>query len=712
MTFVYPLLLGGLLLAGLPVLLHFLVRKKPRTLLFPAYRFLLQKKRSNTRNLRLRNLLLLLMRMALLALLCVALSRPRLFHESIGLSRERPVAMVLIFDTTPSMEYKSNDLTRLDLAKKRALELLDQLPEDCRLMVLDAGDPDGFAREDWHKSLEKARQRIQSLTIRSESVPVTKAIDEAQRRYESWDDPEAQRIPKFVCVFSDRTKPSWQVDPAFKRGDQVQVLYFDVGIDAPTDLGIVQAELGGDRQSYRQGEKIPLSVVITSTAKMNSTLIVEFDRKVLKQPFHVDADKPETLAFEIDTRDLKPGFHQAEVRFETRDDALPHNDRRFVTFKVLEKPRVLVLADDLTRTRKFAFALELLHYAVDHRKVDDKVNLGSYEAAFLVGVAAPSEKLWRELAVQVSEGRSVAVIPPGEELVRIAYNNEEAQKVLPARLGQEVKSDGVAWNTWNDDQLRHPLLAPLRKWLGDEVSYDFIQAPRRAMRYWKVEKDGARVVVAYDDRHADPAIVERPASKQSGKVLLLTTPLDDRKESWNNYDENVTAFYLAVTMMCARHLCAEPESMKLNYHFVPPPPSVKMSSPAFARYVLSTGDSSEEIRFDANGRWAAERLVKPGNYLVEGSNPLVAQTEVIAKFSVNIVGAECDLTRWSVTDIESVLGENSVVPQDRRRSIVDTLTWDEPMELFPWLLIALLFLLAFENLLANRFYRQPGTEKE
>src|SRR5438132_216472 len=106
MTFVYPLLLGGLLLAGVPVLLHFLIRKKPATLLFPAFRFLIEKRRANTRNLRLRHLLLLLLRIALIALLCLALARPRVLHESIGLSREKPVALVLIFDTSPSMEYK------------------------------------------------------------------------------------------------------------------------------------------------------------------------------------------------------------------------------------------------------------------------------------------------------------------------------------------------------------------------------------------------------------------------------------------------------------------------------------------------------------------------------------------------------------------------------------------------------------------------------
>src|ERR1022692_3447377 len=165
MTFVYPLLLGGLLLAGLPVLLHFLIRKKPTTLLFAAFRFLMQKRRSNTRNLRLRHLLLLLLRMALLVLLCLALARPRLFYESFGLSREKPVAMILVIDTTPSMGYKTGDMTRLDLAKKRCLELLDQLPEDSRFLVLSTEPAGAGPREDWLKSVEKARQRVQSLAI-------------------------------------------------------------------------------------------------------------------------------------------------------------------------------------------------------------------------------------------------------------------------------------------------------------------------------------------------------------------------------------------------------------------------------------------------------------------------------------------------------------------------------------------------------------------
>ncbi len=700
MTFVYPLLLGGLLLAGLPVLLHFLVRRKPKTLLFPAYRFLIQKKRSNTRNLRLRHLLLLLLRVLLILVVCFALARPRLFHETLGLSREKPVALVLIFDTTPSMEYKVGDQTRLDLAKKRVLELLDRLPEDCHILILDAADPAGFGREDWLRSLDKARQRIQSLALRPESAPVTHALDEAYRRFEALD----ERTPRVACIFSDRTKASWDSTVSPKRDTDVQVLYFDVGVDEPIDLAITHAELGGGRPSFLEGEKIPLRALVQSSAlKGDHVLVVQVGGQSIEQHCHPEPGKPQTLALEIDAPalGLKPGFHQAEVRFETEGDLLPGNDRRFVTFRVLPKPRVLVLADDLKRTAHFVRVLEALNYAVTHQKaVDEKIDLNPFDAIFLIGVAAPSEKLWSNIA---SAGRNVCIALPGDEVKRSAYNSESAQKIMPAKVTEKVVGPPREWNL-GDADWGHPFLATYRRWLAGDVEYDFVTNPRTASRYWSVEPRSEKdVVVSYAGaRH--PAVVERAQAKNAAKVLLLTTPLDQQREAWNNYDEKLTSYYLALTMWCARHLCAEPESALLNYQFGQKMPTVTRTL-AYPKYQLVSGDFSEELAFD-NDRWTADRLPKAGNYAVTGTNPAEQTSETIHRFSINIAPEESDLKRVSIDDIEAVLGKNAVVPQDRRRSIVETLNWDEPVELFPWLMIALLFFLALENLLANRFYRK------
>src|SRR4051812_16147995 len=62
MDFSHRYLLFGLLLAGVPVLLHLLMKQKPKRLPFPAFRFLKQRYRTNQRKLNLQNLLLLLLR--------------------------------------------------------------------------------------------------------------------------------------------------------------------------------------------------------------------------------------------------------------------------------------------------------------------------------------------------------------------------------------------------------------------------------------------------------------------------------------------------------------------------------------------------------------------------------------------------------------------------------------------------------------------------
>src|SRR5262245_22344098 len=105
MTFIHPALLAGLALVALPVLLHLIMRQQPKHVLFPAFRFLQQRARTNQRKLRLRHLLLLLLRMLLIAAFCLALTRPRFFSDKLHIGGDQPIAAVLVIDTSPSMEY-------------------------------------------------------------------------------------------------------------------------------------------------------------------------------------------------------------------------------------------------------------------------------------------------------------------------------------------------------------------------------------------------------------------------------------------------------------------------------------------------------------------------------------------------------------------------------------------------------------------------------
>src|SRR4051812_49976263 len=175
MSFIHAYLLGGMLLAGVPVLLHLILRQKPKRLTFPAFRFLKARQKINTRRMQLQHLLLLLVRILIISALCLALARPRLFSSRLAAGSDRPVVAALLFDTSGSMEYTVGGVSRLEDAKKRCRELLGEMDAGSRVAVLDSGD-------DTQTVLlppSESRSRVESLRIRpaagSLNSPVARA---------------------------------------------------------------------------------------------------------------------------------------------------------------------------------------------------------------------------------------------------------------------------------------------------------------------------------------------------------------------------------------------------------------------------------------------------------------------------------------------------------------------------------------------------------
>ncbi len=78
MSLINSTLLFGMILAVLPVILHFAMRAKPKRVEFPALRLLKARQPSNARRMRLRQWLLLLLRILMIAILVLTLARPSL----------------------------------------------------------------------------------------------------------------------------------------------------------------------------------------------------------------------------------------------------------------------------------------------------------------------------------------------------------------------------------------------------------------------------------------------------------------------------------------------------------------------------------------------------------------------------------------------------------------------------------------------------------
>src|SRR5690348_10280126 len=118
-TFVTAGLTAGAALAAIPVIIHLIMRQTPKHVIFPALRLIKERQKQSKKRLRIRNWLLLVARMVLIALMALALARPRLYSQTSLGDREVETALGLVFDTSYSMQYKEKDKTRLEEAKER-----------------------------------------------------------------------------------------------------------------------------------------------------------------------------------------------------------------------------------------------------------------------------------------------------------------------------------------------------------------------------------------------------------------------------------------------------------------------------------------------------------------------------------------------------------------------------------------------------------------
>lgn len=101
-------LLVGLVLAALPVLLHLMMRAKPKRIEFPALMLLKTRQTANSRRMRLRHLLLLILRGLLVALAVLALARPSLPAARYGLLWYEWTLLIAVIAATVGVYFWRN----------------------------------------------------------------------------------------------------------------------------------------------------------------------------------------------------------------------------------------------------------------------------------------------------------------------------------------------------------------------------------------------------------------------------------------------------------------------------------------------------------------------------------------------------------------------------------------------------------------------------
>src|SRR5207245_2086113 len=122
-----------------------------------------------------------------------------------------------------------------------------------------------------------------------------------------------------------------------------RMVYVDVGVEHPVDAAV--ADVVAKPQAVSANRPVILDVTVQATGQpCDGELSCRFGGEAPeRKPVHLKAGERQVITFE--RRDLKPGFHQAEIQLLPPDN-LTANNVRYATVLVRDARKVLVLTGE------------------------------------------------------------------------------------------------------------------------------------------------------------------------------------------------------------------------------------------------------------------------------------------------------------------------------------------------------------------------------
>jgi hypothetical protein len=712
-SFLTPALVGGAALVVVPIVLHLMMRRKPVKREFPALRFLRARSVANRRRLRLNHLLLLLARVAALALLALALARPVVRGAGWLADAEEPVAAVFVFDTAPRMDLREANRTRLEQAAAMARTLFEKLPPKSKVAVLDtAGGIAAFS-----PTLAAASARVSRLATATPALALSEAIAEGLRLLDG-----AELARHEIYVFTDGSRGAAQGPPVpdvAASHPETSLLWIDVGAKAPQNFGIVAVDLSHDRLPVGTPLVVTASLTRSGPEAMRA-VAVEMDgadgrstRRGVK-PVAWKENAAGEATFEI--VGLEPGVRQGRVVIDGTDD-FSADDTRSFTVEVGAPARVLVAApapaDSTGRFVSQAIAPAALVKAgrarFDAVRIDvdrlDATSWDGYQAIVLVDPPPLAPTTWAHLREWIADGHGLVVWLGPRATDAGHFNVENAKDVLGGTIIR-------VWRTVGDDNflaptaLDHPLLAAFRR-VGDAVPWQDFPVER----HWEFAADTARPIVAY--RNGLPAILEHGIGQ--GTCVVITTPVSqaaDDPDAWNTL---ATGFEPWPFVILANETLLHAIDTDDDRNVIAGRPVVLHVDrrDVDAVFVRTPSGDDVPVAVDQDRRTiTVNGTQEPGNYVVRAGG----EVRGFAKgFSTALDSRATDYLRLAPDQMAAFVGGDGRVARNESELVRDVDLGRVGAELFGWLILLAAAAMAADWALANRFYAprddaadQPG----
>ncbi len=688
MSFVNAFFLAALGAMAIPVLLHFVRKMRAKPVAFSSLMFLRATPQQQVKRRRLRDVLLMTLRAAVLGLLALAFARPFLPPDVVPfLTGEENESVVLLIDNSYSMLAEGSNGSALDEAQSVLAERIDAAQRGDEIAIVAFSD---FAEQltefdsdrELHRqiatgSIEKTGRATDYLDPLGLAVDILGSSQHKQKR---------------VVLISDMQRAGWS--GALDNWKLEPGVSFDpVRVGAADTLNRYFQDV--QLRVRRAGDDALLQV----DGLVSSPDDTGFDVELLVAGIPVDdisLSGRGTARFTFRHPASRTGYHQGEIRLDA--DALTIDDTFYVTYLVDEKPSILVIdgssrggtglirPDSYFLDKAFAPGVGTAGSSPYDISVRGRAQLralpSSTDIVFVSNLPSLSSAELRSIERYAAQGGNV-VLSFGNNLDADAYAQSlrelglasTASVVIPRQVQSGHAIIGqVDW--------RHEVFAPFAGPGGGAILKPEFR------RYVRVQPlDGVDIVGTFDT--GDPFLLEKQIG--SGSVMFFASTLGN---SWTDFPIN--EMFVPFVYQLARHATGD-DQVPVMYGVgenVALPGSVgttwDVQTPN-GQVFRATGDSSGTAWFTATD--------VAGNYVA-------ATTARRIPFSVNLDRRESDLEARDEAEVYAGVVPPAVDQPVVEEAAVTVKAAEERQKLWRLLVVAALLVFGIETVLAHRGGKQ------
>lgn len=678
MAFLAPIFLLGLLAAAIPIAIHLIRKEKPPKVPFSTLRFFKTTSRKQFLFQRLQQLLLMLLRAAVLGFIAFAFARPFVNESLSGFANVAPRSVMVLLDNSMSMRYDDY----ADRAQEKVEDIINELRpgDEAGLIVFSENVVDVVGLTGEFDSLRTGLSQLNEESFgTTRYFPPLRLADEilAEGKFE---EKTIYLVSDFYANGMNEFDGDWKLRPGvglvtenIRREDSVNLAVS--GVKAPAFIrdGAEQDELfvrvrsfGGDRR-----ESADVTVSVDGQEQLSRSINL--------------SDQSETVV-NVPVTFVGEGSHLGKIT--VADGGFSVDNDFYFSVDVLPKISVVMVNGEASNNwyddegHWFRLAVssdEQSPFAISSTTTNGFAtrHLRDADVVVLLNAGNLNNNQSRAIQTFIEEGGSV-LFAPGDRVQASTFNRQFAA-ISPATL---VSSDIFRGNDYlliADVEMRHPILRPL------EIDWG-----ARFEGHWELKPDEtSEVLMRFDN--GSPALVERKVG--NGRTLMFASSLD---MEWNNLP--LQNMYLPFLHEMLKHL-AHSEEKK---------PSYLIGEKLNLTDIL---DANSQL-LDPNGN--AVSLQEGDTQLtlsIPGVYTRIKTTEQGEKqqfyYAVNTPLEESDFKTVSPADIlDEVLNPETKPTQSAEvRTQLMKEELEKPQRLWWWILALVIALLITETVFSNRTYR-------